>query len=141
MSNRLQRVAAFYETLTEATLGELRALYAREAYFKDPFNEVRDVEAIHTIFTHMFVSLHDPRFVIQSQIEQANEAFLTWEFRFRIKRFKPETIQVIRGASHLRFDTEDRVCFHRDYWDAAEELYEKLPVVGALMRYLKKRVG
>ncbi|TAG79135.1 MAG: nuclear transport factor 2 family protein [Burkholderiales bacterium] len=141
MSNRLQRVATFYETLTEATLGELRALYAREAYFKDPFNEVRDVEAIHMIFTHMFVSLHDPRFVIQSQIEQADEAFLTWEFRFRIKRFKPETTQVIRGASHLRFDAEDRVCFHRDYWDAAEELYEKLPVVGALMRYLKKRVG
>jgi len=31
--------------------------------------------------------------------------------------------------------------FHRDYWDAAEELYEKLPVIGALMRWLKKRAG
>jgi steroid delta-isomerase len=27
---------------------------------------------------------------------------------------------------------------HRDYWDAAEELYEKLPLVGALMRWLKR---
>jgi steroid delta-isomerase len=27
---------------------------------------------------------------------------------------------------------------HRDYWDAAEELYEKLPVLGALMRWLKQ---
>ena len=26
---------------------------------------------------------------------------------------------------------------HRDYWDAAEELYEKLPLLGALMRWLK----
>jgi steroid Delta-isomerase len=33
------------------------------------------------------------------------------------------------------------VVFHRDYWDAAEELYEKLPVIGALMRWLKKRAG
>jgi hypothetical protein len=34
---------------------------------------------------------------------------------------------------------DGRVQDHRDYWDAAEELYEKLPVVGGLMRWLKKR--
>jgi hypothetical protein len=31
------------------------------------------------------------------------------------------------------------VSFHRDYWDAAEEMYEKLPVVSGLMRWLKRR--
>jgi len=30
---------------------------------------------------------------------------------------------------------------HRDYWDAAEELYEKLPGVSVLMRWLKKRAN
>jgi hypothetical protein len=34
-----------------------------------------------------------------------------------------------------------RVAVHRDYWDAAEELYEKLPVVGGVMRWLKKRAN
>jgi steroid delta-isomerase len=29
---------------------------------------------------------------------------------------------------------------HRDYWDAAEELYEKLPA-GRLMRWLKRRAN
>jgi steroid Delta-isomerase len=33
------------------------------------------------------------------------------------------------------------VKYHRDYWDAAGELYEQLPWVGALMRFLKKRAG
>jgi len=28
-----------------------------------------------------------------------------------------------------------------NYWDAAEVLYEKLPVVGAAMRWLKRRVN
>jgi hypothetical protein len=31
------------------------------------------------------------------------------------------------------------ITLHRDYWDAAEELYEKLPVLGGLMRWLKKQ--
>ncbi len=44
----------------------------------------------------------------------------------------------IRGASHLRFAGDGRIAMHRDYWDAAEELYEKLPLLGALMRWLKR---
>ena len=47
----------------------------------------------------------------------------------------------VRGASHLRFATDGRIALHRDYWDAAEELYEKLPLLGALMRWLKRRVN
>jgi hypothetical protein len=30
---------------------------------------------------------------------------------------------------------------HRDYWDAAEELYEQIPVLGAVMRWLKRRAN
>jgi steroid Delta-isomerase len=30
---------------------------------------------------------------------------------------------------------------HRDYWDAAEELYEKLPILGGLMRWLKRQAS
>jgi hypothetical protein len=45
------------------------------------------------------------------------------------------------GGSHLQLDGEGRITLHRDYWDAAEELYEKLPVIGGLMRWLKRRGG
>lgn len=34
---------------------------------------------------------------------------------------------------------DGRIAQHRDDWDAAEELYEKLPAIGALMRWLKRR--
>jgi steroid delta-isomerase len=29
---------------------------------------------------------------------------------------------------------------HRDYWDAAEELYEKIPVLGSILRWLKSKL-
>ncbi len=45
--------------------------------------------------------------------------------------------QCIHGAALVRFGAHGRVTLHRDYWDAAaEELYEKIPLVGALMRWL-----
>jgi type I restriction enzyme M protein len=49
--------------------------------------------------------------------------------------------QKIAGATHLVFNAEGQIELHRDYWDAAEELYEKLPVVGSLMRWLKRRAN
>ena len=55
--------------------------------------------------------------------------------------FKPDTERVILGATHLVFTPQGQISLHRDYWDAAEELYEKLPVVGSLMRWLKKRAN
>jgi steroid Delta-isomerase len=48
---------------------------------------------------------------------------------------------VVRGTSHLRFASDGKICYHRDYWDAAEELYEKLPAIGAVMRWLKLRAN
>ena len=141
MSEHVPRLVAFYEALTEQTLPQLHDLYAKNAYFKDPFNEVRDVAAIEKIFAHMFVSLNNPRFVVHTKIVDGNEAFLAWDFKFHMKKFRPDIEQTIRGSSHLKFDVTNRVVFHRDYWDAAEELYEKLPLLGGFMRFLKKRVG
>ena len=87
----------------------------------------------------MFVTLESPRFVVTGHIVQGNECFIRWEFRFGFRRFKRGQEQCIVGCSHLVLDAAGRIAVHRDYWDAAEELYEKLPLVGALMRWLKRR--
>ena len=89
----------------------------------------------------MFEQVDEPRFVIIDAVEQGDAAFLTWDFRFRMKRFDTGTVQTVRGASHLKFATDGRANFHRDYWDAAGELYEKLPVLGSLMRWLNRQAG
>ena len=133
----LARLVRFFETISPETLDQLPAIYAADARFKDPFNEVQGLAAISRIFTHMFGQVDAPRFVVTNRVLQGSQAFLTWDFLFRMKRFSSEQ-QCIRGATHIRFDVDGTVVLHRDYWDAAEELYEKLPVVGALMRFLKR---
>lgn len=137
-SPELERLVRFYETIEPATLQvRLAAVYAPDAHFKDPFNEVQGHAAIGRIFSHMFHQVNDPRFVVVTGIQQGKDALVTWEFRFRMKRYNTE-LQCIRGASHLVFDDAGAVKVHRDYWDAAEELYEKIPFLGAFMKMLKR---
>ncbi len=131
----LARLARFYETLSADSLKQdLARIYAPDADFKDPFNEVRGLFAIEAIFQHMFRKVKNPRFVVTMQVQQGQEAFLTWDFLLHFGGRE----QCIRGASHIRFNAAGMVIMHRDYWDAAEELYEKLPLVGRLMRFLKR---
>lgn len=133
----LEPLIRFYDEFSEASVERLPEFYASDAWFKDPFNEVRGVAAIQRIFTHMYSQVDTPRFVVTGQIAQADAGMLVWEFRFRGKRWGKGEEQRIRGVSHLQFDAAGKVAYHRDYWDATEELYEKLPLIGALFRRLR----
>jgi limonene-1,2-epoxide hydrolase len=137
----VERIVQFFETLTPQGVEQLDDHYTADATFKDPFNEVRGVDAIQHIFRHMYVALAQPHFVVTGRVVDGAQCFLTWEFRFHFKRFDTHTLQTVRGGSHLLMAEDGRIRMHRDYWDAAEELYEKLPLVGGLMRWLKKRAN
>lgn len=140
VDSRVQRIIRYFEGLTEADLARLGEVYAPEAVFKDPFHEVSGLPSIERVYRHMFHALHGPRFVVTESMLREQTVFLLWDFRFR---FGPADAResCVRGCSHLRLDDQGRICAHRDYWDAAEELYEKLPVLGAFMRWLKRRAA
>lgn len=133
----LQQLIRFFEKIDTGSVGQLAQVYSEDVFFKDPFNEVHGLPDVVQIFSHMFEQVDNPRFVVTNHVLQGDQAFLTWDFLFRMKRFSTAE-QCIRGATHLRFGPDGKANFHRDYWDAAEELYEKLPLLGSLMRGLKR---
>ena len=133
----------FFTDMSPAHLARLGDVYSADAWFKDPFNEVRGLAAVRGIFQHMYDSLNQPRFIVTTRVVQGCQCFLTWDFVFGLRGQTTEI--TVRGASHLWLapgtDGRWRIERHRDYWDVAEELYEKLPLLGGLMRWLKRRVN
>ena len=135
---RTQQLINQFESLSLESVDQLTNLYATHALFKDPFNQVIGRDAIKQIFVHMFSQVNNPRFVINSVLEDGRHSSLTWDFRFQFKS-SPQQSEIIRGCTWFTFNDHDLITEHRDYWDAAEELYEKLPLIGSLMKWLKKR--
>jgi ketosteroid isomerase-like protein len=144
-AQRVEDILQLFETLTPAHLTQLSQWYMPDACFKDPFKQVQGVDHVQAIFQHMFDVLENPRFVITNRIVQDDQCFVVWDFLFRYKTMQRGVDQRIHGGSHLVFKPGDdgvwRIATHRDYWDAAEEMYEKFPVVGSLMRWLKNKVN
>jgi steroid Delta-isomerase len=137
---RVARIVTLFEHFTRDDIARLGEFYDARAHFKDPFNDVRGLAAIQQVYGHMFEALDAPRFVVRDIIVQGDQCFLSWDFLFRFKRYS-RAEQTVHGSSHLLLDAIGLIQHHRDYWDAAEELYEKLPVIGSLMRWLKKRAN
>lgn len=137
--NRLDELVDFYETLTLDGLGRIDTLYAPDARFKDPFNDVRGVPGIANVFHHMFATVDAPRFVVLGQFADGREAMIRWRFTC-ITRGRGGRELSFDGSTHLCFDDDGRVIAHGDYWDPAEALYEHLPLVGGLMRFLRRRL-
>ena len=131
---RLDDLIDFYQTLTPESLDRFGEFYAEHARFKDPFNEVSGLPAIRRIFSHRVAQLQEPRFVVSEKAGAGDTAFLVWTLHFR-RGGKEETIH---GVSRLHWDANGKIDDHRDYWDAAEELYMKLPLVGGLLRRLQR---
>jgi hypothetical protein len=131
----MEKLLHWYSTMTEDTVTQAIDYYHVNAHFKDPFNEVQGIGGIMKIFDHMFVTTDKPRFIMIDQIVQGNQAFVTWTFEFGLKGKYYSVI----GGSHLKFDEQGLIIDHRDYWDAAEELFQKLPVVGGPIRWLRRQ--
>jgi steroid Delta-isomerase len=134
---RTARVAAFFESISPASLATLHTIYTEHARFKDPFNDVTDLSGIRRVFTHMFDTVKNPRFVVHHTMTQGEHAWLSWDFLID----RPEGTLTVHGATQLTFAPDGRIQLHRDYWDTAEELYAKLPLIGALVRWLTRQLS
>ncbi len=137
---RACELALGFEQLSAERLGDVAHWYAVGARFKDPFQDVTGTDAITAIYADMFERLNDPRFVVLSLVSAHNEVFLTWDLHFSAPMLGKGP-QRIHGATHWQLNDAGQIAVHRDYWDAAEELYAKVPVLGWLMRALRRRVS
>lgn len=134
----LERAILFFETISPERLADIPSIYSAQARFRDPFNDLQGQEAIAAVFSHMFEQLQDPRFAVREAFGDAGQGFVTWDFEFAARGGR---LRRIHGSTHFRFDADGRIDLHRDYWDAAGELYETLPLLGAVLRWLRRRLA
>mgnify|MGYP001100004968 CR=1 FL=1 len=131
------KIINFYEKLKAEDVSRLDEIYEQDAFFKDPFNELRSLSNIQKIFDEMFNELENPYFVFIDKISQNHQLFLTWDFVFT----KSGRTFKIHGSSHLKITESGKISYHRDYWDVGEELLLKLPIIKTLYGALRKKLS
>jgi ketosteroid isomerase-like protein len=130
---------AVFEQLTPGRIDELLSLCAEDMRFVDPFNDVRGRRRVRRVFEKMFEDAGDVHVHVRDWAVSGTTAYLRWSFAFRPR--SSGKLWTIEGMSELHFDEAGVLRAHIDHWDAAGQLYEKLPYVGWLLRKIRGRLA
>ncbi len=133
-----QTYAAYFSTLTPDSVEQMHLIAAPDVHFVDPFNDVRGLERVKDVFRHMFRTTVNPRFTVLDVAIGGQGAYLLWRFDFTPKGGK--TPWCIEGMSAVRFGADGRAIEHIDHWDSGRQFYARLPVIGAVIRWISRQV-
>ncbi len=136
-TERFQLIARWFEQLSPESLTKIESVYAKHARFVDPFNDLQGIESVRKVYAHMFESLDNPRFLVTRIASTGPLGFMTWTFSFSCRG----RAQSIEGCTQFELDAEDLITLHLDYWDAAKQVYEQIPVLGSVLRMLRRKLS
>ena len=131
---------ALFNELDKGNLNKLSEVYSEDICFQDPLETVHGLDELTRYFAGAYANVISCRFDFGETIVQGEFAAVPWVMHLRHKRIRKGREVQVRGISHLEI-RDGMVCYHRDYFDAGEMLYENLPVVGRVIRWIKDQAG
>ncbi len=134
----LDRYITFFEGMTLADIARIPDVFAPDARFKDPFSDLRGHDSLKRLFTAMLRDVRDYRLVVDEHVSSGDTGWLRWTMSGHVRPLGAEK-WIVTGVSIIRFNDQGQVTEHLDYWDAAGQMYERLPVIGWVLRRIRGR--
>ena len=129
----------FFETLTDATVEDIRALAAPNIRYRDPFADAKGIDAVVAYLHKWFQDLDDIRFERGDSAQAGNVLLSHWFMYFRLKKI-PKKEWTLEGMSRTIFNDDGKVIDHIDYWDSAP-LLAAFPLLGRAVGLIRKLVA
>lgn len=136
----LERFVDIYQRLNTDNLTLLSSIYHEDVIFIDPLHQVEGVSALHQYFEGLYENLSQCDFVIHEVIVDGNQAAIYWHMAYKHPKLNKGKEVFVSGNSRLTGE-DDQVIYHRDYLDVGTMLYEQLPVIGRIIKWIKAKAA
>lgn len=156
MENCLQgKIQGYIDQLESLSLDNVEQLHdyvAEDIVFSDPFNKVSGAKNYIGLLVEMFDKLDNVKFIVYESLYQEkvqlkdskegnpksnNVAYLYWNFSASSRSTGKLNFD---GSSRLVFNQDGKIGSHQDFWDGLVTL-NKIPLLGAILRWLKNRIS
>ena len=129
-----------YSQLSTNNLQLLENIYHKDVIFIDPLHHVKGLKNLQLYFYSLYENLVSCDFTIEHVFEKDNEAAVYWQMSYRHTKLNSGKIVSVQGHSHIKGEN-GRVNYHRDYLDAGAMLYEHIPLLGRIIKWVKKEAS
>ena len=128
-----------YQSLNKHNLVLLKQIYSDDVVFFDAMHEVSGIDELTGYFEHIYANVDYCHFNIDKIIAQEGQACIVWKMEYAHPKLNRGKRISVDGISYLEFI--DKIERHRDYLDLGQMLYEHLPLIGPVIKIIKKRAS
>ena len=129
----------FFEQLNKDTIYLVDDFYDERARFVDPVTLIDSRSALKDYYARLYRHVISIRFDFTEEIVRENVLILVWTMHLvsKLNSGQPMSVQ---GISHIKFGgREGKAVYHRDYYDMGEFVYERIPILSSLIRFIKSQ--
>ena len=129
----------FYDNFDLNNSALFQSVYDTGVVFEDPFHRIEGRRELYQYFKKMMVQVAHCRFeILDTTLSGGESAVVVWNMYYRHGRLNGGKEIVVNGSTHLGY--KEKVYFHRDYFDSSQLLYRHIPVLGAAIRFIERRL-
>jgi ketosteroid isomerase-like protein len=137
----LDKFSAFYTNLDTMKVEDLAEIYSTDVLFIDPIAEHKGIAAVENYFAKLLRNAKSCSFVIHTkQDNQDGKCIVNWTMEYRTSTMNANKPIKVEGITMLTLKN-DKIIFHRDYYDLGQMVYENIPLLGRLIKQIKRRMS
>ncbi|KEY59743.1 nuclear transport factor 2 family protein [Serratia sp. DD3] len=130
----------FYSELNSEKIALLPLIYHPQIELVDPLGQHTGIAAVEAYFRSLLTRTAHCRFSIDTYFSQDQQTCLNWIMSYSHPKLEKGRTLELEGCSILRVQ-DDKIIWQRDYYDMGAMLYEHIPLLGPVIKQLKKRVN
>ena len=127
---------AFYQELNRESVRNLGQIYHEHIQFDDPVGSHAGLATVKNYFDNLLTNTLGCRFDILNVVKEDAQAFIVWRMKYEHTKLKGGKTLIVEGTSYIKIQ-DDKVIYQRDYFDLGAMLYEHIPLIGRIIRWLK----
>ena len=137
-NKRIQAFIKLYDELHDGSIDkQIAETYAEIIYFNDTLVTIHDRQNLLQYLKNTQQQIDSIKFEVLSVQDNGKDAYVRWLMQTRYKVIGQDIDSQSIGISHLRFNGDNKIILHQDYWDSMQGFYQHLPIIGGVLRWIK----
>ncbi|MFT6329939.1 MAG: hypothetical protein ACJAYN_001874 [Bermanella sp.] len=148
----IRKFESFYTDLASMKVDELADMYSSDVTFIDPIAAHSGISSVKNYFSKLLQNAKYCTFTIHSidQINSINSQsapvtdisgyFVTWKMTFTSTRMNKGQAIKVDGITQLKIE-HNKIIYHRDYYDLGQMVYENVPLLGRVIKRIKRTLA
>lgn len=134
------KIQFFFEKLSKENMSLVDDFYHPQVDFTDPIGSIKGSDKIKAYYANMYKNVNSINFKFTNFYESENTVVAVWTMTLETKQLNGGSPFSVDGNSVITFNDKGQAITHRDYFDMGAFIYERLPVVGFVIKKIKHRL-